>query len=163
MTRKTILPLILFLSLGALAQNHTAMPGMTAHPNPSIIDGSQHPELIPDAVAQRLYFETVAALPSDVQRAQLASAGLNEQEIATAEGAIGLFKAQWDALRNSYNNPVQSGQPYDRQAFSARRDALVTELLSQLQLALTQQAFANLTAHVKAEKKMMKLAVKGGK
>src|SRR5512142_1717926 len=107
MMRKTILLLLLLLSLGALAQNHAAMSGMASHA--SVIDGAQHPELIPDSTAYRLYFETVAKMPPDVLRSQWSSAGLSSDEIAPAAAAIQQFKSGWDAVREAYSRDVESG------------------------------------------------------
>lgn len=156
MIPRTILLLLLLLSLGALAQNHAAMSGMASHA--SVIDGAQHPELIPDSTAYRLYFETVAKMPPDVQRQQLSNAGFSSGEIATAQAAIQRFKASWDVLRDTYNQAVEAGTQPNVEVFLAQRDRLVEQLLSDLQTTATPQGFSHLQAHIRLEKRHMKVS-----
>ena len=156
MMRKTILLLLLLSSLGALAQNHAAMPGMASHA--SVIDGAQHPELIPDSTAYRLYFETVAKMPADLLRVQLSSAGLSSDEIDRAAAAIQQFKSSWDTLRDTYNQAVEAGTGPDLETFLFKRDRLVEQLLSNLQTIVTAEGYSRLQAHVQLEKRHMKVS-----
>jgi len=124
------------------------------------IDGSQHPELIPDSIAYRLYFITVASMPANVQRSQLTSAGLSPTEVQAASKILADFKTAWDGLRNGYNQSVaaseSTGVPPNGGQFALQRDVLVANTRAALQKVLSASGMQKFDAHVQGEKARMK-------
>jgi hypothetical protein len=79
---------------------------------PAIIDGSKDPQLIPDVVAWRLWFVSVA-LPTGAseaaqarRRVQLKAAGLKGRDITAAASAVATFKTSYDHLIGAYNDSI---------------------------------------------------------
>lgn len=135
---------------------------------PNVINGAVHPELIPDLVAFRLFFITVA-LPSGAtdrdkarQRAQLMFAGLRDDDLSRAASVLATFKVQYDYLVQHYNDSVdvanRSGRPPDLQKFLTEQEELVQQTKDALAGMLTTKGMSNFEAHVKNEKRNMKVA-----
>ena len=74
------------------------------HDAVSIIDGSEHPELIPDPVAYRLYFSTVSLQPhptaeqAQLQVAQVGAISLSDQGKRVIIEQLAIFRAKFDAF-----------------------------------------------------------------
>ena len=161
----TILLLSVF-ALGTWAQNPP--PAHQHAVATDVIDGSVHPELIPDSVAWRLYLFAVSENPSPLpnesrrQHAHLAKAGLEESDIQAAVRILANFKTQYAALIESYNhspevlNNTNDGLPL----FLAKRDALVQATRDALKASLTPVGMSNLQAHIQTEKAGMRVAAK---
>ena len=154
---------LILLAFGARAQNSASHQ----HATPSdIIDGSVHPELIPDVVAYRLYFVAISENPTPLpnesrrQHAHLQGAGLKENDIQAAAHILASFKSQYSTLIDQYNtskevlNNTNDGLPL----FIMKRDAIVQATRDALKAALTVTGMASLDARIKSEKSMMKVA-----
>ena|ERR1700741_3375169 len=134
------------------------------------IDGSVHPELIPDNVAWRLYLLTVSenpvALPNETKRqnARLKNAGLEEAHIQAMVPILADFKVQYSALIELYNkSPEVTANTNDGLAlFLLKRDALVQKTRHSIKSSLPDAVNAKLEAHVKEQKAHMKVAAKEG-
>ena len=126
----------------------------------AVVNGAEHPELIPDLVAYRLYFITVANMPPARQQAQLKQAGLNADDISRATVALTSFKVQWNQLRDTYNATVTKlGPGADSQAFIARRDGLVQATVLALNSSLTPAGSASVGTHVQNEKRRTRVSI----
>ena len=139
-------------------------PDVTAAPA-DMIDGAEHPELIPDSIAYRLYFIMVAE-PADAsdrqrarQRALLKQAHLRDQDIQPAFEALATFRAQYDDLVARYNESVvaanQAGQQPDLATFISNLNDLVESTRSTMRSALGPELGARFEAHVQDEKTRM--------
>jgi hypothetical protein len=135
---------------------------------PDLIDGSKHPELIPDLVAYRLFF-LVASEPAQAtaeqkarQHAQLLTAGLKGDDLQHASSVLATFKAEYSDLVTRYNQSVdaanRAGRPPDLQKFLSDQDALVQATREALAGALTPAGMAQFDAHVQHEKRNMRVA-----
>ena len=138
-----------------------SVPGHTQQPSPpmsatTIIDGSQHPELIPDSLAYRLYFITVTSLPPNVGMAKLRFAGLSPTDAQAAYAAATTFRTAYDSLSNGYNAQVTAGSNPDIIAFGTQRDTLVSNMQTTFQSTLTTLGMQILAADIQNEKKHMK-------
>ncbi|MGH9454955.1 MAG: hypothetical protein ACRD2O_13385, partial [Terriglobia bacterium] len=113
----------------------SAAAPQSAVSRPALIDGARHPELVPDLVAYRLFFVTVAepAQPTAEQkarqRAQLLTAGLKQDDLQHASSVLATFKAEYGDLVERYDESVdvanRSGKAPDLQRFLSQQDALV--------------------------------------
>jgi|SRR5580658_1050847 hypothetical protein len=160
----TVLIVPLVFALGAWAQN----PSPHQHAAADVIDGSVHPELIPDAVAWRLYLLAVSENPSPLpnesrrQHAHLQKAGLGEQDINATAPILANFKTAYATMIDSYNhspevlNNTNDGLPL----FLAKRDALVQATRDALKATLTPKGMSNLQAQIQKEKATMRVAAK---
>jgi hypothetical protein len=157
----TLLSLCVF-ALGAWAQS----PPQHQHAAANIIDGAVHPELIPDAVAYRLYLLTVSEGPAPLphesrrQHSHLQKAGLPEKDILSATIILADFKTQYAALIEQYNNSpeVQNNTNDGLALFLAKRDALVQSTRDALKSSLTPAGMSSLHLHIQKEKSKMKVA-----
>lgn len=138
---------------------------------PGIIDGTKHPELVPDSAAYRLYLLTVAK-PADAtnaerarQRVILKWSGLGDQDIPYAVAVLADFRAQYDDLIKQYNDSVvqadKVGEQPDLATFLSQRDALVQSVRDRLKLDMSPASMTRLNAHVQFEKRFMKVAKEG--
>jgi hypothetical protein len=148
--------------------NGTSQAQSPTHGSPSMIDGTKHPELIPDSVAYRLFLLTVAE-PLDAaheqkarQRAYLKMAGVADRELDRAFTILAAFKTKHDELVSEYNNTVDaanaSGEAPDLQTFMSRQQKLVESTRNALKKSLSPTSMAKLVAHVQYEKRNMKVA-----
>jgi hypothetical protein len=125
------------------------------------IDGSQHPELIPDLVAYRLYLVTVGELleatAADKMRQQshLNRVGLEDDDAAVLLNTANDFKKQYRALIEDYNAHLdpQRIDPVALRAFLLKRDALVISAMNSLSRNL--KASAKFDRHIQEEKRHM--------
>lgn len=138
---------------------------------PAIIDGSKHPELVPDSAAYRLYLLTIAK-PLDItdaerarQRAMLRWSGIEDQDISSAVVVLADFKSQYGDLIKQYNITVaqadKTGEQPDLATFLSQRDALVQAVRERLKLDFTPTSMTRFDAHVNYEKRFMKVAKEG--
>jgi hypothetical protein len=133
-----------------------------------MIDGARHPELIPDAIAYRLFFLTVAE-PADAnaeqrarQRAWLRTAGLKDEDVQSAAAVLETFKSQYDELVALYDESVraanETGTNPDPATFLSQQDQLVESTRDALTAAISPEVMARFDAHVRREKRNMKMA-----
>ena len=131
----------------------------------NLIDGSQHPELIPDSTAYRLYLLTISELPNaseqdrNRQNAHLAKLRLNDKDRQTLITVLAEFKSQHTTLVNRYNQAATAAlargiQP-DPTTFLQQRDDLVQATQNAIQRILGADGMLRLDAHVQAEKQRM--------
>lgn len=157
--------LVIALSLAPILCPAAASPvAAQAHQQAQtqIIDGSKTPQMIPDSVAYRLYFITVASQAPAVQRAQLAAAGLSPDEIHAASKILAEFKSRWESLTKSYNQSVDASEAIgiapDWSGFDLKSDRLVANTRDDLRRVLSATGVQSLDAHVEREKKNMKMS-----
>jgi hypothetical protein len=129
----------------------------------NVIDGAEHPELIPDSVAYRLFFTTVSVRPNptpnqvELQRAQLGMVGLDSADTRTVVTALATFRREFDALVARYNKAAGSEEP-DSMLFDLQQDRLLANTRGALKATLSTKGMSRLDAYVQAEKKHMQLA-----
>jgi len=134
---------------------------------PGTIDGAKTPDQIPDVVAYRLFFVSVAVPPSatadkqERQRTYLARIGLGDPDLAALIAKLTDFYAQYADFRKRENDAADQtrakGMPVDVRASVVRRDALVQSIRNELKSALTPAGMELLDAHVQREKQGMKI------
>ncbi|HEV2425284.1 MAG TPA: hypothetical protein VGZ29_10700 [Terriglobia bacterium] len=152
---------------GACQAQPLPPPEVAVYPR-DVIDGARHPELIPDTIAYRLFFLTVAEPPnaSDSQRARqrafLRTAGLREQDVQPAETVLANFKSQYDDLVAHYNESVEAanaaGTGPDLKGFVSQLNQLVGSTKEQLEAAMSPEAAKRFETHVQSEKRNMRIA-----
>lgn len=143
-------PLALLLLLPSLSAQTGAPPSLP----PGTIDGSVHPELIPDSVAFRLFLGALAeasnaSVNSSLtarQRAVLRPAHLVDSDVAVFAQQLGTWKKAMSALASPSNN-----------APSSTLDDIANGTINALNAQMTPQGFGSLYAHVMSEKKGMKI------
>ena len=135
-----------------------------------VIDGAKQPELIPDAVAYRLYFVTVSETPNASREAQqrqlayLSKVGLKDNDLQWTISILENFKTKYNDLVAEYNKSAvaaekEGGTP-DYQTFAFHRDELVRVTREDLRSFLTADGIASLDAHVSNEKRHMKVGLR---
>jgi len=170
--RKTATPLVkalfsLVLCLGVGQPVWAQAVSTHVHATPSQIDGAEHPELIPDTVGYRLFFQVVAesrdADPESKarQESHLKQAGLSKQDIPVAANILADFKAEFDRIVAAYNRTAEEsmarGEQPDYPSFKKELDTLVVNTHLRLSAGLSVPAMTNFEAHVRQEKKRMKI------
>lgn len=135
-----------------------------------MIDGAEHPELVPDSTAYRLYFIVVSETPnpSDEQKrrqlAHLRKIGLGGGDLQSLISALETFKLQYTDLIARYNESaeeaINAGAEPDINTFLLQRDGLVQSTRDKLKSLLTPEGLLRLDALVQAEKKSMKVPAK---
>jgi hypothetical protein len=132
----------------------------------NMIDGSQHPELIPDSTAYRLYLLTVS-VPSNstegdrrVQSSHLAKAQLDANDLQSMTAVLAAFRSEHDAWLSKYNaEAAAQGATFDPTPFLQQQEDLVNSTRAALAKSLSANGMARLCQHVQGEKKFMKVAV----
>jgi hypothetical protein len=131
-----------------------------------LIQGSEHPEMIPDVVAYRLYFvalnegDEAAPSTSTWRRIKLHQAGIGKaQDLDKAEAILLEFKAKYEQLVTTYNESVgadrAAGKQPDHLAFMNKLNALVNATRGRLKNELPQEALQKFEPYVQNEKKLM--------
>jgi hypothetical protein len=155
----TILLLSVF-PLGTWAQNS---PPAHQHVQPVMIDGSVHPELIPDSIAYRLYLVAVSTRPNPneaeqaLQRVHVMSTGLVDTDQQTFISILSDFKVKYDALVADYNASAKADTTTDVHTLLKKIDDLVQLTRDTISVRLSPQGAAKLHAFVLSEKKNMKM------
>lgn len=155
-THLFVLVALALVSVFSTAQTtHTHQHGTV---NNMKVDGSQHPELIPDSVAYRLYFISLSNLSPVAQQARLRQVNLTADEIVAATAVLNTFKAQWDRVRNDYNANVEKlGGAADSASFIEQRDALVNATRNALRNVLSIRGDVLLEANLQDAKHHIKM------
>jgi hypothetical protein len=132
-----------------------------------VIDGSVHPELIPDSLAYRLYLTAVAIdqyATEDAQKKQhahLMKTGLRETDKQTLISILADFKSKYEALVNSYNESAKAAltrnETADVQGLLKKLDELVQSTRDSISARLTSKGAAQLHSFVMIEKQNMKV------
>jgi hypothetical protein len=157
---KAIVLAAAFLGLAnaAPAQQHQ-------HESVVTIQGSEHPELIPDSFAYRMFFlvltqESQPGQPTkaELQRARFQLIGLNDAEIAAVYVLLEEFRAKFNAIVKEYNDSegTKKGTSVNLADFISKRDALVQLTRDQLLIYLGESS-NKLNDHVQSEKRFMNM------
>jgi hypothetical protein len=154
----------LVLAVGASAQNSTQHQH-NAVANTNMIDGSVHPELVPDSTAYCLYLLAVSVPPNatlqdiQVQHAHLTKAGLNGLDEESLKIILAEFRAQYEAWTNRWNQVAQvQGDKFDATPFLKQQADMVQNTRTMLEMALSEDGLTQLHAHIQSEKRNMKVA-----
>lgn len=137
---------LVFLIAGAPLSAQPAQPTGS-------VDGATNPEKIPDVVAFRLFVGALDTKPSDsLSSSAQPSVGQLAKLRPLALGAsdTGILL---EAVRTWHGNMAAASAP----ATSRDLDAVAQGLMSSLQQQMSAAGFASLMAHVRAEKKNMKI------
>ncbi len=154
------LPLIL-LGHFALNAQTAATSGTASSPQGAgqittlvvLVDGSKHPEQIPDDLAYRHYFLAVAtheqpsAGENARQRAQLAPLGLCEADRQQIVQQLGRMITQLDAIEAE--SEASDGTDAVLAGFKARHDALVSQTTATVRGALSADGASRLSRYIK--------------
>lgn len=131
----------------------------------NVIDGAEHPELIPDLTAYRLWLLAVSADVQDkpdksetARKAHLRAAHIADADISTADAILVQFRSDYSRLVANYNASRAAGQQPSLDFFVTQRDLLVQQTAGSLQSKLGSDSFSNLQGHMQAEKAHMKIA-----
>ena len=155
---------VLMVPIGARAQS---APLQHQHTAPSLIDGSVHPELIPDSVAYRLYLVAVStgqnptAAELQGQRAHVLKIGLTDADQQIFIGIVSDFRSKYDALVSAYNDSAKAAaarnEATDVNLLLTQLDALVQSTRATVGTQLSTQGATKLNSFVLSEKKNMKV------
>jgi len=150
--RYCLLPLTLWGYFALNAQ--TAAPGS----NPGVtnlvvlVDGSKHPEQIPDDLAYRHYFLAVAtheqpsAEEQERQKAQLAPLGLSEPDRQQIVLQLGRMTTQLEAIEAA--REASDGTDAALASFRVRHDAVVSQTASSVRGALSADGASRLSRYI---------------
>jgi len=139
------------------------------HGNGARIEGSQHPELIPDLTAYRLFL-VVASHPaaataehSSVQQAHQRKLGFSVQDAQTFRILSQSFANAYADLINRYNATAKdlfttSATSPDYSSFLSERDALVRATVDSLHRELTPDGSSQFDSTVRQEKRYMSVS-----
>jgi hypothetical protein len=138
------------------------------HPQPAMVDGSVHPELIPDLTAYRLWLVSVSrgSNPTENevkhQSAQIARVRIGDEDRKTLISTLTTFRLQYQNLIQSFNAEATAawakGDAPNVAAFQLRRDQLVQSIHDALKANLSANAWETLDGHIKGEKSQMKIS-----
>jgi hypothetical protein len=154
------------LTPSAPAHQHSVAPT-------KMINGKDHPELIPDTTAYRLFFIAAGELPnaSDDRRARqkalLSGMPLSDQDLRAIIFALENFKVQYAAMIDEFNAAEtladKNGTPSHNAEFVVERDRLVESTRDRLKQVLSAQTMSEFHAHIQQEKRGMQISAPGGK
>jgi hypothetical protein len=139
-----------------------------SHASDGLIDGSQHPELIPDAVAYRLFLLGISEPPNAPEQrkprqlAFLKSAGLDDSDIKQAIPILAHFKVEYKRLIDDYNQKVVEAnaahKSTDFEGLIFRRDELVESTRDALKRVISPDSMARFDEQVQIQKRNMKVS-----
>jgi hypothetical protein len=131
------------------------------------VDGAEHPELIPDSTAYRLYLLAVSELPNASQEersrqdAHLGMLNISARDHLAIIGALAEFKSAYVALVSRYNKSAEAalaaGMQPDEKTFLLQRDDLVQTTRNAIKRLLTTEGMVRFDAHVQGEKNRMSI------
>lgn len=164
------LVLLAIISITSPAQSQTTTPTHQHAMAGPAIDGSVHPELIPDLTAYRLWLVMVSVPPAPTdnqkyrQNLQIAKIGLSDSDQSLLVPILADFYTQYHKLIDDYNAEATAawathGQVPDIASMQSQRDQLVQSFHDQLRVALTSNSWILLNGHVQSQKKKMKLFI----
>ncbi len=134
-----------------------------------MIDGSVHPEQVPDVVAYRLVLLGLSqpANPTDAQTqrhlAQFRAIGMKDNDNTMLISILSRFRDDYRSMIETYNAAATaanaSGQRADINGFLLERDQFIQSTHDQLKGALSPVGWGRLDAYVQGNKKHMKISV----
>lgn len=161
----------LFLFALAIGRQCSAQAGVTVHnhgPAP-MIDGSAHPEQVPDVVAYRLVLLGLSqpANPTEAQSkrhlAQFRAISMNDSDNGTLFSILSRFRDDYRSMIETYNAAATaanaSGQRADLNSFLLQRDQFIRATHDQIKNALSSEGWGRLDVFVQGNKKHMKISV----
>ena len=158
---------VLALLFGVCPLGSWAQSPPHQHATPTLIDGSTHPELIPDSLAYRLYLtalatdQTATEASQERQHAHLMKTGLGETDIQTLISILSDFKGKYDALVGEYNDSAKAAlarnETTDVRGLLKKLDELIQSTRDTISIRLSSQGAAQLQSFVLSEKKNMKV------
>jgi hypothetical protein len=132
---------------------------------PGAIDGAKTPELIPDAIAYRLFFEAIAEPPSATtaqlrrQRMKLLQARLEEDDLNVIASVMADFHHKLEQFKADYafaHEPGTTGQlSVDIEAWRSRRDEIVDGAHASLRQQMTPLGLKRLDDYIQTRKRQM--------
>jgi hypothetical protein len=142
--------LIACLTLGVFCAGALSQQTATTthqHPQPEMIDGKVHPELIPDLTAYRLYFLVVSrsstAAEQKSQAAHVSQIRLSDRDTQTVYPVLSNFRQRYAQFIEDFNKQAEAkGQAFDPTPFLKQRDALVQSTHDTLQSVLTPDGYS---------------------
>jgi hypothetical protein len=162
----TVIRFFVLVLLVAVCPSAWAQSAPHQHPQADLnmIDGSAHPELVPDAVAYRLYLVAISQGSSAATASHLKKANLTDADVQAMTVLLASFRSQYEALIDQYNNSleVKNGSDSGWPLFRAKREALVQSIRDALKASLTSAGMASLHSQIQKEKAMMKVAATEG-
>lgn len=156
-----LLVLSVFASVGqAQTANHQ-------HPE-TVVDGSVHPELIPDSAALQHWLLVVSELPNakpedlSRQKAHLDRLQISELDQIRLKIILADFKAQYLSTVNEYNNAATTAQlrgnePPSQADFMRKLDSLLDATKNTISLRLAPESASRVEAAVNEQKKRIKI------
>lgn len=139
---------VLFLAVASYSQQKRVLPAGT-------IDGSVHPEQIPDSVAYRLFF-VQTALPTGAaadelrrQNAQLTRIGLDPIDQLSLASVLSIFYAENATFLGKYSKGDPDGRELDT------RDSITRETINRLHGVLSLDGQQKLNQFIQQEKRHM--------
>jgi hypothetical protein len=149
----TSLLLTFTLSQFANSQSHAN------HTAPSTINGSEHPELIPDSVAYRLIFTTLSQPGQDkLQVAQVNGIGLSKEDAQVMIQNLNVYRTAFDALVGNYNKALKDGEQPNADLFNLQLEVVLANTRGALDSALSKEGSVRLKAFVENEKRHMQMS-----
>lgn len=134
----------------------------------AIIDGAEHPELIPDLTACRLYLAAVSEPPDPTveqrnrQNARLRKIGLDAVDLRTLMTILADFYSGYHGMIDKYNEDAMAAwerlQRTDKAPLLLQRDDLVRSTRDNLKRALSSDGWARFEAYIQGEKSHMRIS-----
>jgi hypothetical protein len=140
---RTLLSAVLLLSLAVVV---AADPH---HQTGTMINGSTNPEQIPDTVILRLWLDMHT---HNGQIKSFSDARLTSVDTTALTSIMKSYRSQLDALRNPYNEAVESGGSYDRTAYWDARISLINTTWAAIQTNLSSVGFAQFKTYLESKK-----------
>jgi hypothetical protein len=132
-----------------------------------VINGADHPELIPDATAYRLFLVmlglNVSATGQDLARqaAHARKLGLSDADRTLLIAAANDFKIKYEGAINTYNVQADAtqagGQVPNVSSILAQREALVEATCAKLTSTLSAAGLAQFNSYIQSEKRRMSI------
>ncbi len=139
-----------------LAQQH--------HPQARVIDGSQHPEQIPDTIAYRMYLLSLSVPANadahrlEVQAARVDTLHLDVNDYGHLLDIVQTFRAKHDSIVDRWNSQARAlKDKFNPANLLNEQDDLVAQTQRDLHTLLSTQGFINVANTVQNEKRNIQL------
>lgn len=155
--------LVAMLMLGGRGVNAQAQDEAHAK-QPRVVNGREHPELIPDALAYRMVFIHLSQFAGDPEkeRVWLRAPGLSEDDTEVLLRIMTAFKKEFDAIVKAYNDAVEEASrrkeppdPSDIETFKSKRKELVAETRKEIAEGLKREGVVQFREYVATQKHTM--------
>lgn len=163
-TPQALFALFLFLACTSFAQaQEEALPS-----RPVIINGSQHPELIPDSLAYRIAFGHLIIYIGDpeTEKRNFSKVGLSGDDTETLYRVMKVYKENFEAITKTYNDALADAKKNNRQpdasdleTFRSHRSELVRSTRKDLDGTLSSEGVAHFHDYVQSQKITMNVTL----